>query len=416
MVSRSQAGFRSVSRACYAGKPGGVDEGRQRVALVLDGDSWPSRAVVRSLGAAGWSVLTQRGTISARSRYCAAEVELPDYREHASAFAAAVAEVIERHGVDVVAPAEDASLELLYETPGLLQGARVLGGDERSAALATDKVKTLDAARAAGFPIPRHRVPGSVEEAVAAAREIGFPCAVKPRRSYGRLGEKRPYARHTVVHSPEQVRSVVERKYLARGFELPIVQGWTPGRSIGVAAVVRDGRILGWGAREAFRQWPIAGGVAVWRRTVPETTPGVGEALQLFRDVGFEGLGDVQYHIAGDGTPRLMELGARVYGWLPLTVFAGADLPRIAAESFFDVEPPQTVAARPGIEMRWIVGELQRLWEALHPTASLPPGTSRIDVFRQAWPLWRPSMHYDGLGFGDGSPGATLRWLRAKTA
>ena len=415
MVSRSAARIRSVSGAGGAGKPTSVDDDRQRVALVLDGDSWPSRAVARSLGSAGWRVVTEKGTITSRSRYSAAEVELPGYREHASAFAEAVAEAIARHGIDVVSPAEDASLELLYETPGLLQGARVLGGDERSAALATDKVRTLEAASAAGFPIPEHRVPASVDEAVAAGREIGFPCAVKPRRSYGRLGERRPYARHTVVRSPAETRRAVER-YLRRGFQMPIVQAWTPGRSIGVAAVVRDGRILGWGAREAFRQWPIAGGVAVWRRTVPDTTPGVREALQLFRDLRFEGLGDVQYHIDADGTPRLMELGARVYGWLPLTVFAGADLPRIAVDSFFGWDSTETVAARPGIEMRWIVGELQRLWEALHPNVSLPPGTSRADVFKQAWPLWRPSMHYDGLGFGDGSAAAALRWLRAKTA
>ena len=385
------------------------------VALVLDGDSWPSRAVARSLGSAGWAVVTEKGTIASRSRYCIAEVELPGYREHATAFAEAVADAIGQHGAAVVSPAEDASLELLYETPGLLQDARVLGGDERSATLATDKVSTLAAASEAGFPIPEHRVPESVDDAVVAAREIGFPCAVKPRRSYGRLGEKRPYARHTVVHSPSETRRAVER-YLRRGFQLPIVQAWTPGRSIGVAAVVREGRILAWGAREAYRQWPIAGGVAVWRRTVPETTAGVREALRLFRDLGFEGLGDIQYHIAEDGTPRLMELGARVYGWLPLTVFAGADLPRIAVESFAGIEPPETVVARHGMEMRWIVGELQRLWEALHPHVSLPPGTSRADVFRQAWPLWRPSMRYDGLGFGDASPAGMLRWLRAKAA
>ena len=382
---------------------------------MLDGDSWPSRAVVRSLGSAGWNVVTEKGTIASRSRYCVAEVELPDYREHASAFAEAVAEAIGEHGATVVSPAEDASLELLYETPGLLQGARVLGGDERSAKLATDKVATLAAATEAGFPIPEHRVPESVDEAVAAAREIGFPCAIKPRRSYGRLAEKRPYARHTVVRSPGEARRAVER-YLRRGFQLPLVQAWTPGRSIGVAAVVREGRILAWGAREAYRQWPIAGGVAVWRRTVPETTTGVREALRLFRDFGFEGLGDIQYHIAADGTPRLMELGARVYGWLPLTVFAGADLPRIAVDSFAGIEPPETVGARPGMEMRWIVGELQRLWEALHPQVSLPPGTSRLDVFRQAWPLWRPSMRYDGLGLGDASATGTLRWLLAKAA
>ena len=380
----------------------------RRVALVLDGDGWPSRAVVRSLGEAGWRVLAPRGTKCGRSRFCSGQVDLPDYRRHASLFAEAVAETIRCHEVDLVSPAEDASLELLYETPGLLGGARVLGGDELSAALATDKVRTLAAAGEVGYPTPDYRVPESVDDAVAAAREIGFPCAVKPRRSYGRLGDTRPYARHTVVHSPDEARRATER-YLARGFELPIVQAWTPGRSIGVAAVVRGGRVLAWGAREAFRQWPIAGGVAVWRRTVGPDVPGVQRTLELFAQLGFEGLGDVQYHIVEDGTPRLMELGARVYGWMPLTVLAGADLPLIAARSFEGIEPDETVQARTGVEMRWIVGELGRVWEALHPNVSLPPGMRRRDVFRQLWPLWRPDMHYDGFALLDLPPLGSLR-------
>jgi carbamoyl-phosphate synthase large subunit len=371
----------------------------RRVALVLDGNGWPSRVVVRSLGSAGWRVVAPARTKAARSRHCSDVVHLPDYRSHASAFAEAVAAAIERHGATIVSPAEDASLELLYETPGLLQGARVLGGDERSARLATDKVKTLAAAEAHGFPTPRYVVPDDVDGAVAAAREIGFPCAVKPRRSYGRLGDTRPYARHTVVHSAAETRAAVER-YLARGWELPIVQAWTPGRSIGVGVVARQGRVLAWGAREAYRQWPIAGGVAVWRRTVGPEEPGVADVLRFFGAIGFDGLGDLQYHIDEEGTPRLMELGARVYGWLPLTVLAGADLPRIAARSFEGVEPEQTVVARPGVEMRWILGELSRLWEAAHPNVSLPPGMRRRDVFRQAWPLWRASIHYDGVGLG----------------
>lgn len=373
----------------------------ERVALVLDGDGWPSRVVVRSLGSAGWRVVVPAGTRCARSRYCSDTVELPSYREHADAFADAAGAAVRRFGARLVSPAEDASLEILYETPGLLGEARVLGGDEPSARLATDKVATLARAQEVGFPVPEYAVPGDVDGAVAAAREIGFPCAVKPRRSYGRLGVERPYARHTVVRTPREARRATE-SYLRRGFQLPIVQAWTPGRSIGVAAVVRRGRVLAWGAREAYRQWPIAGGVAVWRRTVSEDEPGVRDALRFLVDLGFEGLGDVQYHITAAGEPRLMELGARVYGWLPLTVLAGADLPLIAAQSFEGIEPPETVAARPGIEMRWIVGELQRLREAMHPHASLPPGTSRLDVFRQAWPLWRPTMHYDGIGLGDG--------------
>jgi carbamoyl-phosphate synthase large subunit len=386
---------------------------KRRVVLVLDGDGWPSRTVARSLGSAGWRVVSERGTKCARSRFCEQTVELPSYHDHADAFAEGVARAIRTYSVDLVSPAEDASLELLYETDGLLGDARVLGGDRRSAQIATDKTKTLAHAREADFPTPAYAVPEDAAAAVEAAREIGFPCAVKPRRSYGRLGARRPYARHKVAHTPDDVRRAVEW-FVANGFELPIVQAWTPGTSIGVGAVVRGGRVLAWGAREAYRQWPPSGGVAVWRRTVGVETPGVAAALQLLVDIGFEGLGDVQYHITADGTPKLMELGARVYGWLPLTVLAGADLPLVAARSFEGVEPPETIVARAGIEMRWILGELQRLRDALRPRPPLPPNMRRRDVFRELWPLWRPTMHYDGIAVGDGRLSAAAERLSAR--
>jgi len=173
------------------------------------------------------------------------------------------------------------------------------------------------------------------------------------------------------------------------------------GRSIGVAAVLRHGRVLAYGVREAFSQYPIRGGSAVWRATVSPREPGVEAALEFMRRAGFEGLGDVQYHIARDGSPRLMELGARTYGWLPLTIAAGADLPLIAARALDGEEPSETVVARPGLHMRWPRGELARLLELALPGVQLPPGARRRDVLAQLWPLAGPAMRYDGVMTGD---------------
>lgn len=366
-----------------------------RVALITDGHGWASRAVVDSLGRAGWRVLAPARTKSCRSRFCATSVWLPDPCADIAGFTAAASTIIRRHGVGLVVPGEDASLELVYETLGLLGDAQVLGGDRESARLAMDKARTLSVAARAGFGTPEYAEPQTVGEAVSAARGIGFPCVVKPRRSYARTGNTLRSARLMFADDAGQVRRAAEG-YLRQGFEMPLIQQWVPGRSIGVAAVLRHGRVLAWGAREAFSQFPIRGGSAVWRATVGAGEPGIADALELMRDAGFEGLGDVQYHIDSTGTPRLMEIGARTYGWLPLTIAAGADLPLIAAQALAGEEPPETVVARAGLHMRWPRGEAARIGEALSTRAQLPPGATRRDVLRQLRPLRGPNMLFDG--------------------
>ncbi|HET9721091.1 MAG TPA: ATP-grasp domain-containing protein [Solirubrobacteraceae bacterium] len=373
---------------------------RRRVALIVDGHGWASRAVVNSLGAAGWFVLAPRGTKSSRSRFCDVSVRLPDYRQDIAAFLAQLSAILRRWSVDLVVPGEDASLELVYETVGLLGEARVLGGNQESARLALDKARTLSRAAELGFGIPRTIFAENVDEAVSRSAEVGFPCVVKPRRSYARAGNSFRAARLRFVNGAEELKRVLT-DYLALGFSLPLVQEWVPGRSIGVAAVVRRGRVLAWGAREAFSQFPTRGGSAVWRATVGPQEPGVAQALSLFHQLGFEGLGDVQYHIGRDGRPRLMEIGARTYGWLPLTIAAGADLPRIAADALEDREPDRPVVARAGLHMRWLRGECARVAEVLRPGAELPPGASRLDVIRQLHPLLGADMLYDGWTVSD---------------
>jgi carbamoyl-phosphate synthase large subunit len=370
------------------------------VALIIDGHGWASRAVVNSLGAAGWTVLAPYGTKSSRSRFCSASVRLPDYTRDVTGFLAQLSAILTRWRVDLVVPGEDASLDLLYETVGLLGPAKVLGGDRESARLALDKARTLASASELGFATPRTICTDDPAEAVARSGEVGFPCVVKPRRSYARTGNTVRSARLRFVTDPDQLRRVLD-EYLTLGFELPLVQEWVPGRSIGVAAVVNRGRVLAWGAREAFSQCPARGGSAVWRATVGPEEPGIAQALSLLQQLGFEGLGDVQYHIGPDGRPRLMEIGARTYGWLPLTIAAGADLPRIAADALAGGQPPQMVVARPGLHMRWLRGEGARIAEVLRPGAELPPGASRLDVIRQLHPLFGANMLYDGWTVSD---------------
>jgi predicted ATP-grasp superfamily ATP-dependent carboligase len=382
-------------------------------ALVLDGASGPALAAVRSLGRAGWRVLVPAGTRSALSRYAAGTVTLPDPQAEPHAFRDALAGVLD--GVDVVAPAGDASIEHVWSLGDALGDTRVLGADRESVSLCMNKADTLAAADRHGFPTPAWRAPATEAEAREAVEEIGTPCVVKARRSFTLADGRLRLRRHSFVTSPSELPAALEHGRDRDG-SLPVVQAFVQGRSVATSAVVRNGRIVAYAARETLSFDPIRGGTSVWKRTIPPDDVGVQESLALLLAIGYEGLAEVEYQIGEDGIPRLMEIGARLHGWIPLAVAAGVDLPVIAARALLGEELPETRAYRVGVQMRWPAGELHRLRRLLSREPDLPPGTSRWDVARLAWPPWAPGMRYDGIDLDDRAPWLPLRRAMPRSA
>jgi predicted ATP-grasp superfamily ATP-dependent carboligase len=379
-----------------------------RRALVLDGGSGPALAVTRSLGRAGWEVLAQAGTRSARSRFASAACSVPAATDDPQGFAEALDRILRRTRVDLVVPCTDASVTLLREHEHVLRGAKILGGDRASTRLCLDKAQALEAADRAGFGVPAWVVPSTLAEATAAAGEIGLPVVVKPRRSYQARDGALVQRRSVFVEAPEQLDEAVRRS--ADGDALPVVQAFVRGRSLAVTAVVRDGAVLAHAARETLTFLPIGGGTSVWKRTIPPDTPGVEEAVRLLQRIGYEGLAEVEYQLGEDGAPRLMEIGVRAHGWIGLAIAAGVDVPAIAAAALFGEQVPPERPYRVGLEMRWPAGELRRLAAAASPRTELPPGTTRAGIVRSAWPPWKPGMRYDGLDLGDPRPWLPLVW------
>jgi carbamoylphosphate synthase large subunit len=379
----------------------------RRAALVLDGASGPSLAAVRSLGRAGWRIATTAGTRAASSRYTARAFPIPDAESDPSHFAEAVLSALASERFDVVVPATDASVELLWAHERELDGVRILGADRRSFEIATDKARALAAADAAGFGTPAWVAPATVEEAREALGRTGLPCVVKPRRSYVLDGTRLRHRRHGFLRNPADLESALEAGAEPDG-TLPVVQAYVPGRALSVSAVLQRGRVVALVAREALTFEPIAGGNSVWRRTIAADDVGVDAAIGLLQSIGYEGLAEVEYQVGADGVPRLMEIGVRIHGWIALAIAAGADLPLVAAQALLGDELPDAPPYRPGVDMRWPVGEVHRVRQALRAD-DLPPGMSRLEAVAGLWPPWRPGMRYDGIELNDPAP-----WLPAR--
>lgn len=387
-------------------------------ALVLDGGSGPALATVRSLGRGGWRVLACAGTRSAWSRHAADAFPIPDASASPERFVSGVRAVLEQLQVDVVVPCTDASAELLWANEAILGSSRVLGADRASFDLCSDKARALAAAEEAGFGVPDWLAPQTVDEAQAALERIGLPCVVKPRRSYIADGAHLRHRRHDFVRTSDELPRALKAQAEPDG-TLPLIQQYVPGRSLSVSAVVQDGRILARVARETLSFEPIAGGTSVWKRTIAPDDVGVERALELLLSIRYEGLAEVEYQVDAGGRERLMEVGARAHGWVALAVAAGVDLPLIAARALLGEEVGEHLDYRVGVDMRWPAGEAARLRRALAGD-ELPPGVTRWDVVRRAWPPWRPGMRYDGVSLDDPAPflpaPIRARVLRARDA
>jgi predicted ATP-grasp superfamily ATP-dependent carboligase len=373
--------------------------------LVLDGQSGPALSVTRSLGRAGWRVLARDGTRSARSRYGQGR-PLVDATE--PGFRDSLAALVRREPVDLIVPCTDASVAEVWRSAAVVGGAYILGGDRRSAARSLDKVRTLAAADEHGFPTPRWLHPATRREALAAIEEFGFPLVIKPITSYVREGSGLRHRRHRVITSIDEAEAALTA-LSGPGLALPLIQEFVPGRALAVTAVLHNGIVLALVARETLSFSPVTGGTSVWKRTIAPSEPGVRQAVEFLQELEYEGLAEVEYQVPADGTPRLMEIGARAHGWLGLAIAAGVDLPLIAASALLGAEAAPTPDYKVGLEMRWLAGEVSRLRVAMSRRPQLPPDVSRLDLVRSAWPPWRPGMRYDGMQLSDPRPWLSRR-------
>ncbi len=380
-----------------------MGDGSERTVLVVDGARGSALAAVRSLGRAGWRVTAPTGTPAAASRYVAATVPVPDAVRRPEAFVEAVDRLVAGGGIDLVAPSTDAALYLIHERCSFgPAGPPVLGGTRPSFRATVDKAALLTLAGRAGFPTPAWGAPSSAGDARRFAAEIGFPCVVKARHSYVLRG-RFFHRRHRIVDSPLELDRAVDELADADG-TLPLVQAFVPGRSLAVSAVVARGTPAALAVRETRSFDPPKGGTSVWKRTIAADEVGVDASLRLLRAIGFEGLAEVEYQVAADSTPRLMEINPRLHGWVSLAVAAGADLPLVAARVALGDGAEAPVVARPGVEMRWLGGEVSRIRQLLRARPELQPGQTRTGELRKVWPVWRPGMRYDGVDLRDPRP------------
>lgn len=359
-----------------------------RKVLVLDANQRSALAIIRSLGRHGLQVVAgdQGGhALGAASKYASASVRYPDPATSPGAFLSEIMVLADRLAIDTIIPATDLTTMLLVSQPDSSKFSRVAAPKRASYETLTDKARLLKLADRLAVPIPATQIADTATAVVAAANDIGFPVVLKPARSRYLKGEK---VLSTSVQIVDNARALNDKlsslNWLA---DIPcLVQRFVPGHGAGIFTLYGPSGPVAWFAHQRIREKPPSGGVSVLCESVPINPVMQSAAGKLLSAAGWTGVAMVEFRIAGDGTPYLMEVNGRFWGSLQLAIDCGIDFPWLLHQLTHDLPAPAPPSYTIGKRLRWLLGDLDSLiLELRHSPSSLVRKALAVTRFAQSF-------------------------------
>lgn len=387
--------------------------------LVTDGGQRSALAAARSLGRAGHAVRvcsTTGRSLAGRSRHVVADSVAPDPLVRPGPFATTVQDLVEKHGIDVLFPMTDASIEALLAAGGVGPDTLLPLPSRENYHRASDKAELLEVARNVGIDTPgslRIEEPG--ELAQASLSQLEAPYVLKPSRSVAQANGRRVET---------AVRYAADRAELERlAAEIPLaaypilVQEYIRGTGEGVFLLRWNQETLATFAHRRIREKPPSGGVSVYREAVAPDPSLVRASERLLDAFDWRGVAMVEYKRSdADGRPYLMEVNGRFWGSLQLAVDAGVDFPALLASAALGDVPDPVTEYRTGIRSRWWWGDVDNLLARLRPQEASNGRTgrsARLRALGEFLVLYRPGDRSEVFRCSDPVPfiEETRKWL-----
>jgi len=306
--------------------------GKACAALVLGEDTKAFLAVIRSLGRAGLEVHVAWcpwNSAALESRYISHIHALPQYRSDKHDWLEAFNRLCREHHFELIIPCSDATiLPLQLHRRELEFATRVCPMPDDVYRTFFSKEETYVLARGLGVPLPEQVAAGTMEQVREAAERFGYPIVLKPKASAAKTN---PQVRQPVVKvRREQDLETIAAPVLHNG-EILVQQNFQ-GVGIGVEVLAKDGEILTAFQHERIHE-PRRGGGSSYRKSVPLHDGMLDATRRLMKAVRYTGVAMVEFKY----NPRtdlwvLIEINARFWGSLPLSIAAGLDFPRYLYE------------------------------------------------------------------------------------
>lgn len=372
--------------------------------LVLGDDTRSFLAIVRSLGRRGVAVhvAPQRFVSPAlASRYIAKMHELPLWSDGEEPWLEAMRTLLAAERFELVIPCDETTLlPLARHRTTLSSLARLAIPHEGAIDVLFDKHATRLLAQSLGVPVPPGRLPQAGDTAEALAAAFGLPLMAKPRRSFRLDG----LTRRRMVTSLGSVEALTAA---LPGLDpaLDLVEGFVPGRGLGLSVLAHEGRILQVFQHQRVREDSSG---SYYRVSVPVEPRYLGAVEAMAARLRYTGVAMFEFRAdAASGAWVLLEVNARPWGSMPLAIHAGVDFPWLWYRLLTQGDEGVRVDYRVGLYGRNLLPDLR----AMMREAGQRPGLTMIRLLELGrWIIGRE--RHDVLVFDDPRPGLReIGWL-----
>ena len=331
--------------------------------LVLDANQRSALATTRSLSKqTDLCVFTSDDTpnsLSGQSRYSHRYFQYPSPATDSHAFLDCIVKIIKNNDIDYIQPMTEVSSRILSQQRTLLGNCVLPFASHEKILQVSDKSRLMLAASALEVPIPTTRYFNQLSE-WEYLLESTFPLIVKP--SLSRICTHGRWISTTVrkVNNAQELTRIIERdRYLSDNSFM--VQAFIDGHGAGVFAIYKEGQPICHFSHQRLREKPPSGGVSVLCQSMP-----VDPLLQKYSDLilgdcQWSGVAMVEYRIARDGKPYLMEINTRFWGSLQLSIDSGVDFPYLLFRSMCDQKTTTAQSYSVHNKLRWYLGDADNL-------------------------------------------------------
>jgi len=336
--------------------------------LITDGTERAALATARALVAAGYEVhvaAPARLSLAGVSRGVQPCALRTSPLVSPAAYAAELGRAVSARGIRVLLPMTDASVEAVLEHRHLLPPPAELAlplPDLTSYRRASDKLAVLELGRSAGFEVPETVVLECPEQGSDLSQDL-FPAVVKPHRSVVDVqGRRATLGVAFVADAGACARALAA---LPRSAFPVLLQRRVSGVGEGLFVLRWGGRTVARFAHRRLREKPPAGGVSVYRESIPPDPELVSAGEQLLDTLGWQGVAMIECKRDPEsGRHVIMEVNGRFWGSVQLAVDAGVNFPALLVQCALGDELPSLTGTsyRVGIRSRWFWGDVDHLY------------------------------------------------------
>ena len=299
--------------------------------VLVIGNYRQTLTVIRSLARANYKVILGRsepGVFTQYSRYIKEIWEHPGIDCHSEEFLTALSTFAKSRNAPIcIFPAGDSEVSVLARHfPELPPATVAVMPSPATVLTCLNKVTFYELAIRIGLPVAEFQLAKSLPELMAKAESIGFPCVVKPIGPLTDFRDQKAVILHKRDELPRKLPS------WPPGHAALIVQKFSSGLRRNCHFLADQGELLAYFEQRVLRtDRPDYMGYGVDGDAVPPTTALKNHTAKLIAELGYSGLGCVQFIVDEiRGTTSLLELNPRLDATCAIPYYCGYDFPAMA--------------------------------------------------------------------------------------